>query len=488
MKTKTYLRSLLALSVMSLVAFSSCSSDADNEIELMVEGAIGNGNQEFEITRDTVFKKGVYDLYGWVYITNGATVTFEPGSIIKGDKSTKAALIVEKGGKLIARGTAKEPIVFTSAAKPGNRRPGDWGGLILCGNGINNKTTQQIEGGPRSTHGGTIENDNSGVLSYVRVEFAGYPFKTDQEINGITFGSVGSGTQVDHVQVSYSNDDSFEWFGGSVNCKHLVAYHGWDDEFDTDNGYNGKLQYLLSVKHPRIADTSVSNGFESDNNSTAGTENPFTSPIFSNVTFVGPLGQDANFVNDASYITGGDINPNNGSKLGVFHSAMQIRRNSRLNCFNSVAMGYPVGVILENDKSGSVQTWAQNGDLKLKNNIFAGMGILGSDKNKSFVNHLCTDGSNIDNTKESFSAGFFLAQGNQNFNEIADLKLKQPNSLKAGANYGPMAGSPLLNAASFSDEKLANGFDKVTYVGAFANDADNWMADWTNFDPQNTIY
>lgn len=101
-----------------------------------------------------------------------------------------------------------------------------------------------IEGGLRTEHGGNDNADNSGVLSYVRVEFAGNPFDTDQEINGVTFGSVGSGTQVDHVQVSYSNDDSFEWFGGSVNCKYLVAYHGWDDDFDTDNGFQGKCSFV----------------------------------------------------------------------------------------------------------------------------------------------------------------------------------------------------------------------------------------------------
>lgn len=487
MKSLFCFKSLLAISLASLVSFSSCSSDSDNLPDPVLEGVIGNGDQAFEITRDTVFKKGVYDLYGWVYITEGTTVTFEPGSVIKGDKATKAALIVEKGGKLVAQGTPSEPIVFTSAAAPGQRRPGDWGGLIICGEGINNKTSQIIEGGPRSTHGGNNPADNSGVLSYVRVEFAGFPFKTDQEINAITFGSVGSGTKVDHVQVSYSNDDSYEWFGGSVNCKYLVAYHGWDDEFDTDNGYSGKLQFLLSVKHPRIADTSCSNGFESDNNATAGTENPFTSAVFSNVTFVGPMGQDEAFTNDASFITGGDIYPNNGSKLGIFQAAMQIRRNSKLSCFNSVAMGYPVGIMLENDKGGQVQTWAADGELSLKNNIFAGVGVLGSDKNKSFKDYLSTDATNEDASKASFSASFFLAQGNQNFPAIADLKLKQPNSLLKGANYGPMAGSPLLNAASFADPKL-NGFDQVSYVGAFADENDNWMAGWTNFDPQNTVY
>ena len=202
---------------------------------------IGNGDAEFVFTGKQTLKKGTYLLKGWVYIAKGAELTIEPGTIIKGDKQTKAALIAERGGKLIAKGTASEPIVFTSEEAAGSRKPGDWGGIILCGNARNNQTDMQIEGGPRTHHGGNDDADNSGVLSYVRIEFAGYPFQKDKEINGLTFGSVGSGTQIDHVQVSYSNDDSFEWFGGTVNCKYLVAYKGWDDDFDTDNGFSGKV-------------------------------------------------------------------------------------------------------------------------------------------------------------------------------------------------------------------------------------------------------
>ena len=304
---------------------------------------IGDGRQEFEIKGDYTLPKGTYLLKGWCYIADGASLTLAPGTIIKGDKETKAALIVEPGGQLWAKGTQSEPIVFTSEMPAGNRRPGDWGGIILCGRGVNNKGTMQIEGGPRTTHGGSDNADCSGALSYVRCEFAGYPFKEDQEINAITFGSVGSATQIDHVQVSYSNDDSYEWFGGAVNAKYLISYHTWDDDFDTDNGFCGKVQFCLGVRQPRIADTSASNGFESDNNGEGSATSPFTSCVFSNVTFVGPVGQDAAFSNTSDYITAGDMNPKNGSKLGQFQSAMQVRRNSHLNCFNSVAMGFPVG-------------------------------------------------------------------------------------------------------------------------------------------------
>ncbi len=494
MKTIKFLSFVLAVGLV-LAACKDDNNEAPVTDEQILFGTnedeIGDGRQDFEIKGEHTLKKGVYYLKGWVYVTNGAQLTIEAGTIIKGDKETKAALIVEPGGKLYANGTETAPIVMTSEQAKGERKPGDWGGLIICGRALNNKGAQIIEGGPRTTHGGNDDDDSSGEISYLRVEFAGYPFKTDQEINGITFGSVGRGTTVHHLQVSYSNDDSFEWFGGSVNCKYLVAYHGWDDDFDTDNGFSGKMQFLLGVRHPRIADTSLSNGFESDNNADGTTSVPYTSCVFSNVTFVGPIGQAADFANTSEYINGSNMNPQNGSKTGVFQAAMQIRRNSKLNCFNSVAMGYPVGLLLDNEK-GTTQTWATNGDLKIKNVFFAGMTILGSDVNKSWKDLLSTDGKTMTDGTVSFSHTYFLSNGlnNQALTNIADLKLKQPNSLEANASWGPTTGSPLLGAANFDDAMLASGFDKVTYVGAFASDsdADNWMKGWTNFDPQNTDY
>ena len=440
---------------------------------------IGDGRQEFEIKGDYTLPKGTYLLKGWCYIADGASLTLAPGTIIKGDKETKAALIVEPGGQLWAKGTQSEPIVFTSEMPAGSRRPGDWGGIILCGRGVNNKGTMQIEGGPRTTHGGSDNADCSGALSYVRCEFAGYPFKEDQEINAITFGSVGSATQIDHVQVSYSNDDSYEWFGGAVNAKYLISYHTWDDDFDTDNGFCGKVQFCLGVRHPRIADTSASNGFESDNNGEGSATSPFTSCVFSNVTFVGPVGQDAAFSNTSDYITAGDMNPKNGSKLGQFQSAMQVRRNSHLNCFNSVAMGFPVGLIVENDKGSQTQTAASEGTLKIQNVYMAGMTVLGSDVNKSFEDGFCDNGdkNSIDKSKESFSSTYFKSiASNKYFDAIADLKLSQPNSLQANPNYGPLSDSPLRGAASFTDPLVANGFDEVTYIGAFADENDGWMS------------
>lgn len=446
---------------------------------------IGNGDQELVFKGKQTIKKGVYTLKGWVYIADGSELTIEPGTIIKGDKATKAALIVERGGKLIAQGAADAPIVFTSAQPAGQRRPGDWGGVIICGKAHNNQTSMQIEGGPRTKHGGDNDADNSGVLSYVRIEFGGFPFKADQEINGLTLGSVGSGTKIDHVQVSYSNDDSFEWFGGTVNCKYLVAYKGWDDDFDTDNGFSGKVQFGLSVCDPRIADQSQSNGFESDNCADGAQVSPYTTATFSNITFVGPK-TAADFQNSNSYITAGSYFPNNGSGLGKFQAAMQIRRSSRLNCVNSVVTDWPIGLIIDGEK-GDTPAQAKAGTLRLQNIFIANADILGSDANK------CYEDKEYDykakavkaDSKQSYSHTFFETAANNNRYFADKSALMLTDGKGVGVAFMPQTGSNLFGAQNFSG--LDSWFDQVTYIGAF-NANDNWLDGWTNFDPQNAQY
>lgn len=450
---------------------------------------IGNGDNEFVFKGKQTIKRGTYTLKGWVYVADGAELTIEPGTVIKGDKQTMAALIVERGGKLIAQGSQSAPIVFTSEAAKGQRKPGDWGGLIICGKAPHNAGESQIEGGPRTKHGGNDPHDNSGVLSYVRVEFAGYPFEKDKEINGITFGSVGDGTKVDHLQVSYSNDDSYEWFGGTVNCKNLIAFRGWDDDFDTDNGFSGQVQYGLSVRDARIADVSQSNGFESDNDASGSTAQPYTSATFSNMTFVGPKAVDEAFDNSNSFINAGSVFPNNGSALGLFQSAMQIRRGSRLNCINAVAMGWPIGLILDGEK-GDTQQQATNGTIKLQNVWFGNMTCTGSDANKLYKDNFVTGyDSNkkpiVDEIRSSFSSTWFLQQAGNRADATTDSWLLQPLAGLPGVNIVPMTTSPLLGAASFAGI-TSSWFDKVNFIGAFGTD--NWTAGWANFDPQNTDY
>lgn len=453
---------------------------------------LGNGDQNFVFTGKQTLKKGVYNMKGWVYIAEGAELTIEPGTIIKGDKETKAALIVERGGKIMAQGSQSEPIVFTSEQVAGGRKPGDWGGLIICGKARNNQgSSMKIEGGPRSEHGGENDDDSSGVLSYVRIEFAGYPFEKDKEINGLTLGSVGRGTKLDHIQVSYSNDDSFEWFGGAVNSKYLVAFNGWDDDFDTDNGFSGHIQFGLIVRDPKLADVSRSNAFESDNAADGAEVSPFTRAMFSNITVIGPgteKNRAAGFQNTTEYINGGSLYPNNGAGMGLFQSGMHIRRNSRLACYNSLFVGFPVGLILDGEKGNTVQV-AKDGSLKLENIYFAGVDALGSDANKQLEDILGVYKNGkieYDKTKPSYSSTFFSSIASNKVLAESELKLTVGKN-DIGQNYVPQAGSPMLNAGSFSSIQ-SEFMTPVDYIGAFSGVNDTWLNDWTNFNPQSTNY
>ena len=468
-----------------LAAMTVVSCDESNDEPSAPTGSsydLGDGSDAYEIKEDmTLTYPNTYNLRGFVYVTDGATLTIEPGVVIKGEKASKATLIVERGGKLIAEGTKERPIVFTSAQAPGNRKPGDWGGIILLGKAKNNKGEQTIEGGVRSQHGGNDNADNSGILKYVRCEFAGIEYSVDNEINAITFGSVGSGTTVDYVQVSYSGDDSYEWFGGDVNCKHLVALGTWDDDFDTDNGFSGKLQFLAALRDPKIGDKSASNGFESDNCSDAATIEPYTSCVFSNVSLFGPVVDPANYTDEAGV---------NGSNTDAhFQAAMHLRRNTQLRVFNSVFAGFPLGLIIENDKNSTTQDFATAGKLVVSNCLFAGMV-----KNFQDVQYWENNTPYNPTDNGAFTDSYFNRADGKNhaYAAIADLKLQgNPQNLTDFCMI-PAQDSPLATqAADWSNPLVASGFEQVSYIGAFSpsETADNnWMTGWTNMDPQNTVY
>ncbi|HLO37530.1 MAG TPA: hypothetical protein VK173_03510, partial [Lacibacter sp.] len=236
------------------------------------------------INENVELPKGRYVLKGYVYINNRARLTLAAGSVIVSDTIQKGALIIEQNSRLIADGTSSEPIIFTSGKKPGERKPGDWGGIILLGNAPTNRTTTPIiEGGVNAVYGGSITNDNSGIIRYVRIEFAGIAADPNSEINGLTLGGVGSGTVIENVQVSYGNDDAYEFFGGNVNCKNLIAFATADDDFDFDFGYNGRIQFAVSLRDPKFVDGGdAGNGIECDNDGTGTVSSPRTRPQLSN--------------------------------------------------------------------------------------------------------------------------------------------------------------------------------------------------------------
>ena len=443
------MKSLLLSFVLSFVVF--CSAYAQSPVV----------NVSGEITANTTWtNSNVYFMQGFVYVKNNATLTIEPGTIIKGDKGTKGTLIITRGAKIIADGTPQLPIVFTSNQPAGERTYGDWGGLIICGKAPVNKPGSQgeIEGGVNNAagdafYGGTDANDNSGVLRYVRIEFPGIAFTDNNEINGLTCGGVGAGTTIEHVQVSYSGDDSFEFFGGNVNAKYLIAYRGWDDDFDTDFGYSGKIQFAVSLRDPEIADQSGSNGFESDNDGSGTYNAPFTQPIFSNVTVVGPVTDAANTIN-SNYKRGAHI-----------------RRNSRCSIYNSVIMGYPTGLLLDGAAS---QTAASGDTLQIRNTTF-----VTTDPTKT----LTVETGGTYNVASWYNTASY---SNQTANTIASQLLSNPQNLDF-PDFRPLTGSPLLSGADFNNSRLdANFFQATTYRGAFGS-AD-WTAGWANWDAQNAVY
>jgi hypothetical protein len=190
-------------------------------------------------------------------------------------------------------------------------------------------------------------------LKYVRIEYAGIPLNPNQEINSLTMGSVGSGTKIEYVMASFGLDDSFEWFGGTVNCKYLIAYKGTDDDFDVDNGFSGNVQFGLSYRDGNLSDASGSNGFEVDNDANGSGATPFTAATFANISIIGAKGTSASYL---------DFNFQNGA---------QLRRNNKLKIYNTFITGYPTGLYIDSQR-GSAKTNAANGELIVKNVVVAG--------------------------------------------------------------------------------------------------------------------
>ena len=389
------------------------------------------------ITTNTTWTAGnTYALGGQIYVKNNATLTIEPGVVIASNVAG-AGLFITKGAKLIAEGTVTSPIVFTSGNTPGNRARGNWGGVILLGKGFYNINSgiNNIEGIPASADtefgGGATpdDTDNSGSLKYVRIEYAGFTYGaagSNTEINGLTMGAIGSGTKIDFVQVSYANDDSFEWFGGAVNCSHLVAFNGLDDDFDTDNGFSGSVQFCLAIKQPTAADTSDSNCFETDNNSTSAAGTSFTRGIFSNCTLIGPLYR-------STLANGGTVN--------VRHRrGAHMRRNTQLQIWNSIFMDFVDGVVVDGT---TTITNATNNTLKFKSNIIAGttaLKVAVKVESPATTFDVAAWFTTNKNTSQTASTGLLTAPYN-------DLD----GSQYTGLDYRPVVGSIAAKDADFTN-------------------------------------
>jgi hypothetical protein len=454
LKKLSYLMALLALSF--AMTLTSCSDDDDDDTDTTTENQLSGAIT----TNTTLVASKKYTLIGNVFVQSGVTLTIEPGTIIFGDKSSKGSLVIDRGATINAAGTADKPIIFTSSAPVGYRNYGDWGGLIILGKAQNNQSaSQSIEGisatsGDAGKYGGTADDDNSGTLTYVRIEFAGIALSTDNEINGLTLGSVGSGTTIHHIQVSYSGDDSFEWFGGTVNAQYLVAYRGWDDDFDTDFGYRGKVQYAASFRDPNIADKSGSNGFESDNDGTGTTNTPKTAPVFSNVTWFGPYAYAA--------LSGSAASSN-------YQFGGHLRRNSDIQIYNSVLVGSRFEAV-HFDKTGANAVFVGNYIGR------SGVSVSKAVKKVTTGNGYDDSGFDANNFIETDQATVDLSAKFTGLSAATSLDINNPSALLA-------TGSSLLSGA----KEVPSGVEQTTYIGAF-NNTNNWMSGWTSFSPNNNTY
>ena len=297
------------------------------EVNAILTGVI---NKDTYLNSDTTYR-----LEGIVYVTNNATLTIEPGTVIRGDEMTCGTLVITKGAKIKAEGTEKNPIVFTSNKGTTVRKPGDWGGIIILGEapinkaGINGQALLDFNLEPsKSTYGGQNSESNSGSLKYVRIEYAGRKLNALKELNGLSLAGVGNQSVLNHIQISYSNDDSVECYGGDVKLDYLISYRTTDDDFDFTQGAQAILNNSIAIRHPFSSDASGSRCFEIDSYDKFENFDPdkkTTSVQASNMTLV-------------------NLEENN---QGLVKEAIHIKEKSRFILKNSIVSGFAPFLLMD---------------------------------------------------------------------------------------------------------------------------------------------
>lgn len=390
---------------------------------------------------ETWVNTNYYVLRGAVFVRNAATLNIQAGTRIIGESGSVGTLIVERGGRLMALGTAQAPIVFTSDQAIGKRARGDWGGLILNGRApVNLEGGEGAGEGDTGVYGGSDANDNSGILRYVRVEFSGIEFSPDNELNGIAFQGIGRGTQVEFVQAHMSRDDAIEFFGGTVDVKHMVLSNAADDGFDWTFGYSGRSQFVAITQRGDDAD----NGIEADDNEFNNNALPRSNPQLYNFTVCG----------DPDFNEGGES-----------PRAANLRRGTAFTIRNFLITGFKsVGFQIETTNTATTAQ-VDNGTSQM------GAGVAW----------------NIP-TPMHASVTTYINSG-----RFPNIRLNQdPGVSTAGCanhespNWQPSGVATLAGGQLAPIQPPNDGFfEPVTYIGAVAPaPAVDWTRGWTSF-PQN---
>ncbi|MBB4801516.1 hypothetical protein HNP37_001577 [Flavobacterium nitrogenifigens] len=327
------------------------------------------------IDKDTrLVKRNTYQLVGVVYVTNNATLTIEPGTVIRGDDKTCGTLVITNGAKILAEGLETDPIVFTSNKEKNIRKPGDWGGIIVLGkapiNALGGVHTLPFDLEANLNHyGGQDAEDNSGILKYVRIEYAGRKLSSTKELNGLSLAGVGRKTQLSNIQISFSNDDSFECYGGDLNMTNLISYRTTDDDFDFTQGAQINISNSIAVRHPFSSDISGSRCFEVDSY-----EKVATTDMTKKMTKI-----------NATNITLVNLEENN---QGLVRESIFVRENTFFNLSNSIVSGFAPFVLLEgNIGNGDVNLSKMSFKNTIVNNCNGGITSESASSNDSIQNY-----------------------------------------------------------------------------------------------------
>jgi hypothetical protein len=377
-------------------------------------------------------------LKGGVFVgddTNATVLTIEPGARVYGESASSAFLVVRRGSRIEADGTAAAPIVFTSDQPEGSRARGNWGGVILNGRAPINACAAgtvgcEAEGeGGTGLYGGDDADDNSGTLRYVRIEYGGTEISADNEINGLTLAGVGSGTTLDFVQIHSNLDDGVEFFGGTAEVKHLVVSCPGDDGIDWDLGWTGRLQFGLVTQ----CDDAGNNGIEADNNEADFSATPGSSPVVSNLTLVGnpAIAED---------------------NLGIL-----LRRGTAGQVWNSIATGFSLACLGIRD----AETYGHAADSSL---------AFAHDRFACDAAFETGDDGDVSQEDVVFAAGTDNDAG-------ADVGVAT-GYVEGDPDYRPAAGS---DAATGGMAPSGAFFDAASYIGAFDPAGADWTDGWTNF-------
>lgn len=436
-----------------ICTFAACKKNADVSVNPTPNKIDTLPNS---ITSDlTLDANTSYVLMGKVFVKNNASLIIPAGitvSVIKNDTlASKGVLVITKGAKLFINGTIDKPVVFTSAAT--TKAPGDWGAIIILGKAPTNIGTGNAAGlavSPDTEFGGTTSADNSGSISYLRMEYCG-GINPDNEnewlvdkASGLCLESVGSGTTINNVMIVHSRDDAFQFVGGTVNATHLIGYNNGDDDFDFDLGYTGKLQYLISYRTELTSKHALrANGIESYNDEVPTLNLPLTRPVISNSTIIGPQGMETVKTN--------------------LNQGVYIRKGTRFVLQNSIIAEYPQGGLMVCNRTRPVLLSDAGSEFKYN--------LVHSDS----VSRTFSWDKDYAVVGDTILRNFELNTINKNIliEDVANFKLKAMYAAN-GPDLTPADGSEALTGANFDGADFATFFTPVIYRGAVGST--NWAA------------